>query len=166
MDYDEWLKVEAALGGSEVESNGHLLEELCGKTGFGGDPMEIQRKMRSEWPDLKVFDTNALVAIAQGKHVLNSGQVRAAISIISKIEILAWPGLPGEKRAQLKSIIEAFDVIDINKTVEMQAIDIRLNRHLKPPDAIIAATALSLNAPLVTHDGAFKRIPNLVVESI
>jgi hypothetical protein len=51
MDYDEWLRIESLLGGKEVESNGHLLEELCGKVDFGGDPMEIQRKMRSEWPD-------------------------------------------------------------------------------------------------------------------
>lgn len=51
LDYDEWLKVEAALGAPEVESNGHLLQELCGKADFGGDPMEVQLKMRSEWPD-------------------------------------------------------------------------------------------------------------------
>ena len=71
-----------------------------------------------------------------------------------------------EKRAELKSILEAFDVIDINQSVEALAINIRLNRHLKLPDAIIAATALSFQAPLVTDDSAFKRIPNLVVESI
>ncbi len=51
IDYAEWLKIEAALEGNQVEPNGHLLNELCGTVNFGGDPMEIQRKMRSEWPD-------------------------------------------------------------------------------------------------------------------
>jgi hypothetical protein len=50
IDFAEWMKVEAALGSAEVEPNGHLLNEFAGKFDFGGDPMEIQRRMRSEWP--------------------------------------------------------------------------------------------------------------------
>ena len=48
LDYSEWLKVEQALGEAPLASNGYLLEELCGKFDFGGDPVEIQRQMRSE----------------------------------------------------------------------------------------------------------------------
>jgi hypothetical protein len=51
LDYAEWKKIEAALGEIEIEPNGHLLNELAGKINFGGDALEIQRAMRSEWPD-------------------------------------------------------------------------------------------------------------------
>lgn len=113
---------------------------------------------------LKVFDTNALVAIAQGRQAVDPLQIRVAISIISKIEILSWPSLNNEQRSELRRILGAMDVIQIDQAVEDQAIDIRMNRHLKLPDALIAATALSLQAPLVTNDHAFRRVPNLVVE--
>lgn len=115
---------------------------------------------------LKVFDTNALVAVAQGTHVLDSAQVRAAISIISKIEILSWPGLSDEQRTNLRRTLGSMDVIEIDAKVEAFTIDIRLNRQLKLPDAIIAATALSRNAPLVTNDQAFTRVPGVWLEAI
>lgn len=51
MDYDEWLKIESLLGGRELEANGHLLNEFAGKIDFRGNPVEIQRAMRAEWPD-------------------------------------------------------------------------------------------------------------------
>jgi len=51
IDYDEWLRIEHALGEAEVEPNGHLVNEFSGKIDFGGDPLEIQKQMRSEWPD-------------------------------------------------------------------------------------------------------------------
>lgn len=51
LDYDEWLKVEAALGNNEAEANGHSLNRFVGKIDFGGDAVEIQKAMRSEWPD-------------------------------------------------------------------------------------------------------------------
>jgi hypothetical protein len=50
IDYEEWLRIESALGETEVHSNGHLLNEFAGKIDFGGQPMEVQQQMRSEWP--------------------------------------------------------------------------------------------------------------------
>lgn len=50
IDFSEWLKVEAALGVSELEPNGQILNAFAGKINFGGDALEIQRQMRSEWP--------------------------------------------------------------------------------------------------------------------
>jgi predicted nucleic acid-binding protein len=115
---------------------------------------------------LKVFDTNALIAVSQGKHFLDSSKVRAAISIISKIEILSWAGLYETERRELRRILGSMDVIEIGTAVEEFTIDIRRNRLLKLPDAIIAATALSLRAPLVTNDQAFQRVVGLDLETI
>jgi len=51
LDYSEWLKIEQALSGEELEPNGSILNSFAGKIQFGGDPLEIQRAMRYEWPD-------------------------------------------------------------------------------------------------------------------
>ncbi len=51
IDYTEWLRIETALGATELEPNGQLLNEFSGKINFGGDPLEIQKATRSEWPD-------------------------------------------------------------------------------------------------------------------
>ena len=50
LDYSEWLKIEQALGGEDLEPNGSFLNAYAGKIRFGGDALEIRREMRAEWP--------------------------------------------------------------------------------------------------------------------
>ncbi len=49
------------------------------------------------------------------------------------------------------------------RTEEVKSLAIRLRREhlLKLPDAIVAATALSLGAPLMTNDAKLLRVPGL-----
>ncbi len=115
---------------------------------------------------LKIYDTNAMIAISQGIHLVDPVQVRVAISIITKIELLAWPSLSPTDRADLRRMLAPLDVINIDQTIEDYAIDIRTNCRLKLPDALIAATALSIQAPLVTNDLEFSRVPGLVLEAV
>jgi predicted nucleic acid-binding protein len=113
---------------------------------------------------LKVFDTNALIAVSQGTHIVDPLHVRVAISIITRIEMLAWPSLSAADRAGLRQMLAPVDVVDLDRVVEAHAIDIRTSRLLKLPDAIVAASALSLQVPLVTNDNGFLRVPGLRVE--
>lgn len=115
---------------------------------------------------LKVFDNNAIIKVANGTAILDPEDVKAVISIITKIELLSWPTLSEQDRAVLGEMIATMDVIDINPKVEETTIALRRTRHLKLPDAVIAATALSLNASLVTNDQAFQKIDGLLIESI
>ena len=50
IPYEDWQKLEALLSSSN-ESNASALMGFFGKIDFKGDPVAIQRKMRSEWPD-------------------------------------------------------------------------------------------------------------------
>jgi predicted nucleic acid-binding protein len=49
-------------------------------------------------------------------------------------------------------------IIDINSGIKHKAIEIRKEARLKLPDAIIAATAMSMDLPLLTADKAFSKI--------
>ena len=50
-----------------------------------------------------------------------------------------------------------------NDSIHQRAITLRRNFKLKTPDSIIAATALDLELPLITHDSDFFEVPDLTV---
>ncbi len=54
-------------------------------------------------------------------------------------------------------------IIDINPSIKNTTIEIRQKHKVKLPDAIIAATANSLDLPLVTADKDFKTIEDLTL---
>jgi len=49
-------------------------------------------------------------------------------------------------------------IIDINSDIKAKTIQVRRVSKLKLPDAIIAATAISMDVPLLTADQAFSRV--------
>lgn len=60
------------------------------------------------------------------------------------------------------AFLEIFDEIAIDADIKDIAIKIRRNYRLKLPDAVIAATALHLDLPLITRNMKdFKDIPDL-----
>ncbi|MCA1764084.1 MAG: PIN domain-containing protein [Cryomorphaceae bacterium] len=52
-------------------------------------------------------------------------------------------------------------VIYLNPSVKQHTVAIRRKTKLKLPDAIIAATAMSLGVPMLTADADFKKIKSL-----
>jgi len=52
-------------------------------------------------------------------------------------------------------------IIELSPAIKEKAIDLRRNYSLKLPDAIIAATAVELNLPLISGDGVFSRVDEL-----
>lgn len=48
ISYEDWLRIEPLL---RTEPNVEILRRLYGRISWKGDPVEIQRKMRDEWPD-------------------------------------------------------------------------------------------------------------------
>lgn len=83
------------------------------------------------------------------------------ISFINQIELLGH-NLP--KLPECKMIFEAFVVIGISDSTINKTIAIRKSKKIKLPNAIIAASAISLNLKLITHNlSDFERIPNLKI---
>lgn len=83
------------------------------------------------------------------------------ISFITEIELLGFPGITNEQRAISKEFIADSVVIDLNDSIKRVTIDLRVKYNLKIPDAIIAASALYLNLPLISADRAFEKISEL-----
>jgi len=116
-----------------------------------------------------VFDSNILIYHINGQ--LDSAAEQALygyfehpayISVITAMEVLSWPGHSGESIAMTTAFLEIFDEIAIDADIKDIAIKIRRNYRLKLPDAVIAATALHLDLPLITRNMKdFKDIPDL-----
>ena len=73
------------------------------------------------------------------------------ISVITVIEVLGFNGEPDEMNT-LKSFTNMATVISLADEIVDETISIRKQYKIKIPDAIIAATAIKLNATLITSN--------------
>ena len=105
------------------------------------------------------LDTNSIIYFLKGAKELDAifesiskGKDIPLISVITKIELLSFPGLTVNDEAQIKELLDNFEVIGLSNEIAEAAIKIRKQFHLKVPDAIIAASCLVNKGILVTRD--------------
>ena len=86
----------------------------------------------------------------------------AAIASVTRIEALGFAGISPEEESALLCFIDASPTYALDDEVIEQAIQLRQQKKMKLGDAIIAATAIAYNIPLVTrNEDDFKHIPGL-----
>jgi len=73
------------------------------------------------------------------------------LSIISQIELLCWK-TDIAKEQKVKSFIADSVIFNITPNVLSYCVNIRRNKKIKTPDAIIAATAIAHGCTLVTNN--------------
>ncbi len=105
-----------------------------------------------------LLDTNILIYYFNGEMEDNvkskvSELMRKSfhISVISKMEFLGFPFNPQE-REQAIQLIEFAVLKPLNDDIVQRVIDIRQQKRIKLPDAIIAATAMEYSSVLVTRN--------------
>jgi predicted nucleic acid-binding protein len=105
-----------------------------------------------------LLDTNILIYYFNGEmedEVKNrTSQIMREsfqISVISKMEFLGFPFSPEEKQ-QAMQLIAFAQIAPLNDEVVQRVIDIRQEKRIKLPDAIIAATAMLTSSVLVTRN--------------
>jgi predicted nucleic acid-binding protein len=111
-----------------------------------------------------VVDTSVLIDLAGGDRTaaLALNGLDVYISIIACIEFLAWPKLTEAGLPSAMALLDQYTTENIGRSVRDDAAWIKRVYKLKVPDAVIAATAKHLNAPLITRDKGFKKIAHLV----
>ena len=111
------------------------------------------------------FDTNALIHFFKGNPNLKQFTTAPIyLSIITVIEFLSFPDIKEADKNLLFDFINEVKVVSLSldDIVLLNTItQIRSLYKLKLPDAIIAATALSHRATLITNDKHFSKIPSL-----
>jgi len=109
------------------------------------------------------LDTNIALYLLGGDQILAAllDQKEISLSVISEMELLGYPGITSTETARIKGFLSDCQIVDLNIFIKELAIEIRKSYQLKLPDAIIAATALHLNIPLISSDSAFKRLTDM-----
>ena len=115
---------------------------------------------------LILLDTNVVLYFLGGRlaHPLPSGQY--FVSVITEIELLSYPSLSPDEEAQIRDFLTKITVVGIESSIKELAIALRKQYRLRLPDAIIAATAQSLNATLFTNDVRLANLAGINAQSV
>ncbi len=110
--------------------------------------------------ELICVDTNIILYTLAGRQDL-ADRVKGRtvmLSVIAEIEALSFPGLDEKERKRISAYVARCTVIGLGDRVKQETIRLRSQLKLKLPDAIIAATAMVLDATLLTADDGFVRV--------
>jgi predicted nucleic acid-binding protein len=120
-----------------------------------------------------VFDTCAIIKLLDGKDDLASrgddiDQAQQFTSVIVRMEMLAKPGITPDEERKIREFLADMVVAPLDDSVEKIAVEIRRSTSVKLPDCIIAATAIALDAVLLTDDQGLKKLvwPGLKTVSV
>lgn len=114
-----------------------------------------------------VADTNALIYLLNGNScMIPFLQSKLAFSVISKMELLSFSGIIATEENNIKSLLLDCKEISLTGEVKEKTIEIRKKYKTKLPDAIVAASAIVNNLPLITADKGFNQIEELQLELI
>ncbi|MFM7370919.1 MAG: type II toxin-antitoxin system VapC family toxin [Sphaerospermopsis kisseleviana] len=115
---------------------------------------------------LILLDTNILLYFLGGKLVnpLPSGQY--FVSVITEIELLSYPSLSSVEETQIIDFLKKITSVGVDNNIKNLTIAIRKQYKLKLPDAIIVATAKSLNATLFTNDVKLTNVMEIITQSL
>jgi len=110
-----------------------------------------------------VSDTNPLIYLLNGSdkaaEYLNGKQIW--ISAISELELFGKKGLTKYEKQEIELLIESCFVAELSSGIKNIVKELLQTVNIKLPDAIVAATAMYLDLPLLTFDNDFIRIPDL-----
>ncbi|MDR2448786.1 MAG: type II toxin-antitoxin system VapC family toxin [Prevotellaceae bacterium] len=85
------------------------------------------------------------------------------LSVITVIEALSWHSSEKRHEAVIKDFVDNSNILGLSQKVVERCVQIRRNKKIKTPDAIIAATAIENGLTLITSDNDFANIPDLAL---
>ena len=107
-------------------------------------------------------DTNFVIHLNDGNPLVEPFlDFDFGVSFISEIELLGAFSISKIKKAQLNDILNDCTILEMNSEIKEICIKIRQQYKMKVPDAIIAATAIFFNLPLITSDQDFEKIKEI-----
>jgi predicted nucleic acid-binding protein len=77
------------------------------------------------------------------------------------LELFGKQNLSFQDNEIIESLLKGCFVIEINPEIKQIYRELKQKHSIKLPDAIVAATAIYLDLPLLTFDKGFKNISNL-----
>lgn len=109
-----------------------------------------------------IADTNFIIYIHEGNKIIEPFlNYNFGISFISEVELLGFKKISKAEEIKLKGLINDCFLIEWNTKIKEQTIALRKQYNIKLPDAIVAASSIVYEIPLVTADKKFSTIKEI-----
>jgi predicted nucleic acid-binding protein len=109
-----------------------------------------------------IADTNFLIYVHEGNPIVEPFiEYDFGVSFISELELLGYRDLTPPDERKLKALLNDCFLIEWSTKLKERTIQIKRKHPIKLPDAIIAATSLIYQIPLVTADKGYTSIEEL-----
>lgn len=109
-----------------------------------------------------IADTNFLIYLHEGNKIIEPFlEYNFGVSFISEVELLGFRDITKSDEAKLIALLNDCYLIEWNNKIKDKTISLKRQYSVKLPDALIAATALVYNIPLITADKGFSKISEL-----
>ncbi len=102
-----------------------------------------------------LIDSNVIIYASKPDGLLTRrflNQIRRVISVVSYVESLGYQSLTESELSRLEGIFQRSEILPVSFSVAQQAASLRRQRRMGLGDSIIAATAMTHNLTLVTHN--------------
>jgi len=110
-----------------------------------------------------IIDTNILIYILKGNPKVKyfAQEEGLGVSCITEMEVLGKYMISTSEKQIIDRFLNRCFIIEIDAQIKQLAINIKQQKKMKLPDAIVAATAIKNKVILVTADKDFENVPNL-----
>jgi predicted nucleic acid-binding protein len=111
-----------------------------------------------------ILDTNIALYLLKGDDVLKEFLKEKVffLSFINEIELLSFPNIKTEEIIYIENFLNECTILDYSINIKETTIFLRKKYKLKLPDAIIAATSIFFNLPLISADNHFEKVSELI----
>lgn len=107
-------------------------------------------------------DTNAFIFLLDKHHALKALiDSEWYYSFITEIELKGKFGITPNELKTVSDLLETCRKVTFSESINALTIELRQKHKIKTPDAIIAASAITYNLPLLTFDKGFSLVKSL-----
>jgi len=114
----------------------------------------------------QVLDTNFVLYLIGGKLAEPYGEGPKFVSIITELKLLSYPDMTPSEEVHIRALLDDLSVIELGQEICRATIYLRRAYAPKLPDAIVCATALSLDATLLTNDKKLATVSEIRVSPV
>lgn len=110
-----------------------------------------------------LVDTNIILYLLSGSNTLEEYLHGKDIylSFITELELIPPKNISIKEEQKITELLNDSSIIHLNDRIKEKYIELRKKYHLKLADAIIVATAIAFDFPLITADKQFKIVKGL-----
>ena len=110
-----------------------------------------------------LVDTNIFLYLLNGsidlENFLNGKHV--SLCFITELELIGFSQITLKEENDIARLLLDCSIIPLSESIKRKYVEIRRTNKIKLADALIAATAIVLDIPLITADADFKKITAL-----